>query len=322
MTAGTSASGDVSVDFHSEKNVVFGPEHAGGAGVRLCSITHDMLGDPFWAVYRQGLSDAAQRYGCLVHHRAPRQFSPAEMVAHLRAAVGSRPDGILATIPDAAVVEDPLREAIALGIPVIAVNAVDPRPAGQRIPYLLYIGADDVLGGRVAAQQLLASGAPRRGVCVDHYETDNACHSRRYTGFSQVLDEAGLDCLRVRVPGHDPDRAIGALRAALQAGDAVCTLGPPGAELASAALRAERIADRTSHGSFDVAPQQLDAVESGELRFTIDSQQYLQGYLGVALLSLHITCGFTLAGDVLTGPAVIDASGAASARAGVQAGYR
>ncbi len=280
-----------------------------------------MLGDPFWAVYRKGLSDAADRFACTVHHRAPEQFSPQEMVAHLQAAVDSRPDGILATVPDAAVVEGPLREAIALGIPVIAVNAADPRPDAERIPYLLYIGAEDALGGRVAAQRLLADHAPARGVCVDHYESDNACHSRRCAGFSEVMREAGVESLRIRVPGHDTERSIAELRSALHPGDAVCTLGPPGAALVTAALHAEGIADATSHGSFDVASAQLDAIEANDLRFTIDSQQYLQGYLGVALLSLHVSCGFTLAGDVLTGPAVIDASNAAQARAGVQAGF-
>ena len=40
------------------KDVVYASSTSVG-GRRFFSVTHDMLGDPFWTVYRRGLKDAA-----------------------------------------------------------------------------------------------------------------------------------------------------------------------------------------------------------------------------------------------------------------------
>ncbi len=303
------------------KDVVFGTGEP-----RLWSVTHDILGDPFWAVYRRGLADAAARYGCTVHHRAPARFSPPEMAELLRETVAERPAGLLSTIPDAEAVEGPLREAVALGIPVIAVNAADPRPPAERIPYLFYIGAEDVAGGEAVAARLLAGGElPRRALCVDHYLVDNACHLARCSGFSNALRAAGATVEKLRVPGDDPAAMVAAIAARVEELpdlDAVCTLGPPGCEATIAALeQAGRLA-AVRHASFDLAPAQLDAIAAGRLEFTVDSQQYLQGYLGVASLALFVRDGLRPAGDVSTGPVIVDRENMETARAGVAAGLR
>jgi simple sugar transport system substrate-binding protein len=303
------------------KDVVYGDGEP-----RLCSVTHDILGDPFWAVYRRGLADAAARYDCRVHHRAPERFSPPEMAELLREVVAERPDGLLSTVPDAAAVEAPLREAVALGIPVIAVNAADPRPPAERIPYLFYIGAEDVSGGEAVAARLLANGGvPRRALCVDHYLVDNACHLARCSGFSGALRAAGAAVEKLRVPGDDPEAMVAAISAQLEEHpdlEAVCTLGPPGCEATIAALERGGRLETVRHASFDLAPAQLDAIGAGRLSFTVDSQQYLQGYLGVASLALLVRDGLRPAGDVRTGPVIVDRENVETARAGIEAGRR
>ena len=40
---------------------------------------------------------------------------------------------------------------------------------------------------------------------------------------------------------------------------------------------------------FDITPEIIDAIEAGEIAFTIDQQQYLQGYLPILLLYLNVT---------------------------------
>lgn len=305
------------VDQQAGKDVIFRPRPGEGRGRRFYSVTHDMLGDPFWSVYRRGLKHAATANACLVHHLAPEQFSPERMVALLDRAVDARPDGILATVPDAAVVEGPLRRAIAGGIPVIAVNAADPRPVEQRIPYQLYIGGDDLSGGRTVAGRLLALAKPSQALLVDHYISDNACHVQRWQGFAQTMRDGGIEPQRLQVLGERPRQAIATIAETLvdDATTAVCTLGPPGAALVNAAIELRGLQGRVVHGSFDLAPAQLDAITTGTLAFTIDSQQYLQGYLGITLLALHVAYGFTLASDVLTGPAIVDHENVARVRA-------
>jgi simple sugar transport system substrate-binding protein len=247
------------------------------------------------------------------------------MAELLREAIAERPAGLLSTVPDAAAVEAPLREAVDLGVPVIAVNAADRRPAAERIPYLFYIGADDVSGGEAVAARMLTGGAPRRAFCIDHYLVDNACHNARCSGFSGALRAAGATVEKLRVPGDDPAAAAAAIVGQVEASpdlECVCTLGPPGCEAAIAALEATDRLASVRHASFDLAPAQLDAIAAGRLEFTVDSQQYLQGYLGVASLALFVRDGLRPAGDVLTGPVIVDRENIESARAGVEAGTR
>lgn len=293
--------------------------------LKFYAVTHDILGDVFWEVFRKGLMDAAERYDVDVEHLRPGKFSPEIQAGLIEGAMHANPDGIISTIPDVARVEPALRAAIASGIPVIAINTKDPRPASERIPYLFYIGGDDTNAGRLAGEHIIAKAQPKAGMCVDHYLYEHICHSDRYTGFKQAFDAAGLPVERLRVAGGDAAACAKAVADYLSGHpqiDTVLTLGPPGAQAVLDAHKLLGPGRRWSHITFDVAQLQLDGIRSGEILATIDSQQYLQGYLSVQAMWMHVTQGFTLAGDILTGPAIVDAENIAAAEAGVQTGIR
>ena len=265
-------------------------------GLTFTVVTHDILGDVFWEVFRKGLFDAGERFAVAVEHLRPGRFSPELMAWLIDQAIAARPDGILATVPDVAAVDAPLRRAIAACIPVIAVNARDPRDDAARIPYLLYIGGDDRRGGAVAAQVTLAHQRPAAALCVDHYVHDHACHRDRWDGYAAAMAAAGVACSRFHSPGDDIEACAAAVAAHLEANpavDAIVTLGPPGADAAVLALDRLRRSTAVTHVSFDLAPSQLAAIEAGKILATIDSQQYLQGFLGVQSLFLHVCHGFT-----------------------------
>ncbi len=274
------------------------------------AVTHDILGDPFWEVFRHGLYDASALTGCEVEHLRPGSFSPEKMIELIEAAIDARPVGLLSTIPDVATVDAPLRRAVDARIPLIAINTPDSRPKTERIPYLFYIGGDDELGGRIAAERILRERTPQSALCVDHYEIDHVCHRARYEGFAATMTAAGIPCDRLHVPGSRPDQALATIQ--MQLGqkhppDALLTLGPPGCDAVVGALSALAKDDqRPLHITFDLAPAQLEAIRSGFALGTIDSQQYLQGYLGILHLHLYVEHGFLLASDILTGPSVVD----------------
>jgi simple sugar transport system substrate-binding protein len=305
------------------RNELFGDEYS-LSGYSFYSVTHDIFGDPFWAVYRNGLERASREQQCTVRHLSPERYEPVLMAELLWGAVDACPHGLLATVPDEQAVESPLRAAVERGIPLIVVNMPDRRSAGERIPYLLYIGPDDINGGQLAAAQLLQRrGGMHQLVCVDHYQIENASHSARRAGLERELGRAGVAARLVRVFGEDHRRSVGVLEKELAGSDveAVCTLGPPGALAVLDALDHLGRQD-VVHGSFDLALGQLDAIDEGRLAFTIDSQQHLQGYLGITLLQQYVAHDLIAAGEILTGPRLIDQPAVAKARAGVLAGVR
>nr|MBA3449647.1 hypothetical protein [Chloroflexia bacterium] len=64
--------------------------------------------------------------------------------------------------------------------------------------------------------------------------------------------------------------------------------------------------------TFDLSPDVLEAIESGDILFAIDSQQYMQGYLPIVLLTLNATNLNTIANPVvMTGPGFVTQENAA-----------
>ncbi len=104
--------------------------------------------------------------------------------------------------------------------------------------------------------------------------------------------------------------------------DAVLTLGPPGAEAVLAGSEGLSGGRQVPHLTFDVAQLQIDGIRSGRILATIDSQQYLARLsLGRGDVAAQGQ-GFTLASDIHTGPAIVDAFNLAAAEDGVRRGYR
>ena len=64
---------------------------------------------------------------------------------------------------------------------------------------------------------------------------------------------------------------------------------------------------------FDITPEIIDAIEAGTIAFTVDQQQYLQGYMPVLLLYLYVTNQNTAGGGlpILTGPGFVTPENAA-----------
>ncbi len=70
-------------------------------------------------------------------------------------------------------------------------------------------------------------------------------------------------------------------------------------------------------GGLDMTPELLDAIEAGDIAFTVDQQQYLQGYLPIVLMFLEATNANQAGGGlpVLTGPGFVTPDNAAAVKA-------
>jgi simple sugar transport system substrate-binding protein len=287
----------------------------------LRSVTHGTPGDPFWAVYRKGLEDASKEFGVELTDEAPEEFSVEGLVNLLNSAVAAKPAGIIATITDPAAVEAPLRQAVEQGIPVIAVNVPDTRE--DRIPYLFYVGGDEELGGRAAAQRILQEATPTRAACAIQ-EVGHVGLQARCKGFGDEMKAAGVPADTVPIEGGDPTGSAEVLRGYFTSHedtDALFTLGPQGATPAIQVLEEQGLTDKITHITFDLSQEQVDQIKEGNILATVGQQQYLQGYLPILFLKLNLEHGFTLAADVLTGPFVVDSSNLEPVEQGVKDGF-
>ncbi len=297
------------------------PARAAAQRLTFYSVTHGFPGDVFWAEYRRGLNDAAKRYEVTVRDVAPTTNDLSQLPNLLNSALAAKPNGIIATIPDPKGEEAPLREAARQGIPVIAINVTDTRPAGQRVPYLFYVGGDEELGCRRQAEEILKVKTPKRAACAIH-EPGHVGLELRCKGFSEVLGARGVPVDKLDV-GTDPTKITEVLRGYFTThkdAEALFTVGPIPTLPALKLLREMKLVGKVLLVSFDLTNEQIRAIEDGELLSTVGQQQYLQGYVPVSWLYLHVNYLFTPADDILTGPFIVSKSNASKVAALVKQG--
>ena len=66
--------------------------------------------------------------------------------------------------------------------------------------------------------------------------------------------------------------------------------------------------DQILLATFDLSPEVLTAIDAGTILFAIDQQQYLQGYLGVLIVTQYAQYNLLPGGGqpILTGPGFVD----------------
>ena len=276
------------------------------ADLRFVMVTHGQSADVFWSVVANGARDAAEELGVDVSYQAPTTFDMVEMANLIDAAVASRPAGLVVSIPDPTALGASIRRAVEAGIPVISINSG--ADAYRELGVLAHVGQTEYEAGRAGGERLAEAGA-RRVLCVNH-EVGNLAQDQRCDGAGDALEVAGGVTRVLGVQLADPEdtqQRIAAALASDPALDGVLTLGPAAAAPALAALAGSGRRDDVVYGTFDLTPDVLAALADGRMAFAIDQQQYLQGWLPIALLTKYIeTLALPGGGEVIrTGPAFV-----------------
>ena len=237
-------------------------------------------------------------------------------------AVASGPDGLVGTVPDADALGPSIEAAVAAGIPVISMNSGSDVFADLGI--LVHVGQTEYEAGLIAGRRFAEEGVTN-ALCINQ-EVGNVALDLRCQGFTDGL---GATVKVVPVELADPTGAQEAVTAELQANpdvDGILTLGPTGATPTLAALEAGGQLGEIAFATFDLSPEVLAAVETGDMLFAIDQAQYLQGYLPIVLLTQFMKTGALPLGSVdrviLTGPQIVTADTAAAVVAASEQGLR
>lgn len=282
-------------------------------------VSHGAAADPFWSVVINGVDEAAEELDVDVTYRAPERFDMVEMQQLLDAAIAADPDGIVVTIPDADALGGSIEEAIDAGIPVISMNTG--ADVFQDFGVLTHVGQTEYEAG-VGGGERMAEAGVTNAVCINH-EVGNVALDQRCEGFQEGLGEdASVEVLSVDPDPTDVRDSVVAHLTRNPDVEGLLAVGPVGMHPSLDALRQEGVIDDMVVGSFDLSPEILEAVESGEMAFAIDQQQYLQGYLPIVLLKEFNKYGVMPAGIVRTGPGFVTQDNAADVIDWSADGYR
>jgi len=264
---------------------------------RIVVITHGQASDPFWSVVKKGVDDAGALMGVEVQYQAPQTFDMVAMKQLIDAAVASKPDGMVVSIPDAEALGDSIRAAVADGIPVISMDSG--LEVSKELGALLHMGIDEYPSGFAAGEKMKELGKTD-GACVNP-EVGNVALDLRCQGFADALGGQS----QVIATSMDPTEIRAGVTGYLQQHpevDAVLTAGSIAFDATLAGIEGAGMGGQVALGSFDLSPTMLEAIDQGKALFGIDAQQYLTGYYPVVFLTIYDQYGMVPTNDVLTGP--------------------
>ncbi len=280
---------------------------------RFVMVTHTQGTDPFWPVVQKGGEDAAKAVGADFEYNFAPSGDMADMARLIEAATATQPDGIVVSLPDADALGGAIKSAADSGIPVITMNSG--LESSAAVGALMHVGQPERLAGEKAGERAKEEGATK-GLCLNQ-ESFNTALVDRCSGYFMSM---GADLNMIDV-SNDVSQIKTRTAAALQADteiDALLAVGPHVCVAAAAAVK--EVGAKIHLACFDLSPEVIKLIQEGEVAFTIDQQQRLQGYMPIIVLHLYNqNAGLLPGANIPSGPGFVDASNAAgvAAQAGV-----
>ncbi len=290
---------------------------AQGTDLTFHMITHSEDG-PFWSVVKRGMDAACADLGVTCVW-LPGFNDAGQMVADIDGAIAEGSDGIAASLPDPTALVPVLQGAVNGGVPVVTLNSG--ANDYQTIGALTHVGQTEFIAGQAAGERFNAAGATH--VLCAQQEQNNIGLTELCDGLADTFSgTVTTDFMDLDADTAAQQAAINAAMAADDTIDGFLGVGPV---IAMSGLRAAQDLGRDiTIGGFDLTPELLGAINDGDILFTVDQQQYLQGYLPILQLFLFQTNSNIIGGGlpILTGPGFVTADNAGDVLALSEAGTR
>jgi simple sugar transport system substrate-binding protein len=271
---------------------------------KIIIVTHGQAADSFWLIVRNGAETAAEESQSDVEYRSPEKFNLASMAHLIDEAVASKPDGLVVSIPDAAVLSRSIRAAVAAKIPVISINSG--LQASKGLGCLMHIGQEDESAGKKAGERMKASKV--KNAVILNQEIGNIALEQRIKGFREGF-EGPFHHVQVLPVTLDFKECVEAVRGYIEQSpslDGIVALGPIAAEPALQALELVHKIGKIKVCTFDVSPAIVQALIKRQVEFAVDQQEWLQGYLPVVFLANYVKYGSIVQNElILTGPSFV-----------------
>jgi simple sugar transport system substrate-binding protein len=285
-----------------------GSDSGGGGGTvdtprfTVAMITHEVPGDSFWDLIRKGAEAAAKKDNIeLRYSNDPEAPAQANLV---QTAIDSGVDGIALTLAKPDAMAPAVKAAEGKGIPVVAFNSGYDNWKAMGVQE--YFGQDEKLAGIAAGEKLTADGA-KKVICVIQEQGQVALETRcagvkeGFKGQTEILN----------VNSKDMPSVEATITAKLQQDPTVDHVVALGAPIALTAVQSKKNANSNATiVTFDTNAALVDAIKGGDVKWAVDQQPYLQGYLAIDALWLYLNNKNLIGGGqaTLTGPSFIDPS--------------
>ena len=259
--------------------------------VFVCHVTTN----PFFTPTQYGADDACKLLGTSFQWTGSKDSIVAEMVNAINTAVSGRADGIAVAVVDKSAFRGPIDSALSAGIPVVSYNADGARDdVGSN--RLAYIGQGLYDSGYALGQRALAK--LDSGDVAGFIATPGQLNIQpRIDGAQQAFKDSGKAVNFTAVATNaDVTKGLSIIDAYAQghpnlAGMLAVDAGSTQAVGQTVAKYQMRNKGLKVAGGFDLVPETLASIKSGDLDYTIDQQPYLQGFLPVLALYLYKLSG-------------------------------
>ena len=268
-------------------------------------------GDPFYNVIKNGARQAERDLGVDVEYKETSQYDFQEQKRLIEAAIARKPDGLVVSNESPDVLDPVIADAVDAGIPVVIANAMGPDTL-ETTDALGFVGQDEFEVGQLAGERMKAAGVST-AFCINP-AVGSVPLDLRCQGLTEALGEGNTKVVATTV--DDRTASKNRMKAALQRDDMDGMLVTAATVNGAQALQAvEETGNdgKVKIASIDLTPEVLQAVKAGDILFTSDQQQYLQGYLPVQILTLFHEYGLRPQPLTKTGPAYITAETAEQA---------
>ena len=247
-------------------------------------ISHAADSDTWWNTVRNAIRQAGEDFNVTVDYRNPAKGEQTGMAHLIDRAAASNYDGMIATIGDFAV-QKSLEQVVAKKIPLITINS-GTQQQSEQLGAIMHVGQPEYEAGKGAGVRAKASGI-KSFVCVNTF-AQSPISFERCRGFAEAIGVADYRA-SILVAGTDASAVDSKLSAWLRAHpdtQAVLALGPDGSSAALKVLEKMGLKDKIWFATFDLSDDAAKAIKEGSMKFAIDQQPYLQGYIPVAVMTI------------------------------------
>ncbi len=247
--------------------------------------------NPFFTPTIYGIQDACAWTGCSYQFVGSQNSIVSEMVSAFQTAIAGKADGIAVALVDAKAFNKPTTDALSVGIPVIGYNADTPGNAR-----LAYVGQSLYQSGYNIANKWLPMLKKGSHVMLSIATPGSLNLQPRLNGYIQAIKDAGnpvtYDTLATGALAPDE---LSKIESYYLSHKTIAGMFGTGATDTLACGQISKKYGLAAKGvitaGYDLLPDTLTLVASGDLTFTTDQQPYLQGFLPTLQIYMYKLSG-------------------------------